>query len=86
MYALIVIAVSLGQPIPSLTKPLAVNVALPRPASALQVESVQTVKLPQPGPTHQMWTPKPQVVFLDVPMEKRALYERVGPKLYRRIR
>ncbi len=55
-------------------------------AEAYAPKAVRIV-MPKPGPLSVLvWTPKPQVVFMDVPLQKRALYERIGPKLYRRVK
>lgn len=63
------------------------QIVLPIPSPMHQTRfELEQINLPQLGPVHQMWTPKPQVIFMSTPMQKRATYERIGPKLYRRIR
>jgi hypothetical protein len=50
---------------------------------------VVPVLMPKPGIVHQMWTPKPVTVFMDIPIERIAKehkVERLGYKFYRRVR
>ncbi len=39
------------------------------------VEAPVKVVMAKPGPVREMWSPKPQVVLIDHPVEKRKLYE-----------
>jgi phage tail protein X len=64
--------------------PVSLAVSLPAPA----ITTVREVHLPDWNGTAKMFTPKPQVVFMDETLERvarREGYERLGFKLYRRI-
>lgn len=64
--------------------PVSLAVILPAPP----VPRARRVQLPDWNGTAKMFTPTPQVVFMDEPLERvarREGYERLGFKFYRRI-
>jgi hypothetical protein len=68
------------------------KVTLPQPPVEKNVVKLQNVHLPNWNGVTPMWTPKPSIVFMDIPIERiarerahRIGYEHIGYKLYRRI-
>lgn len=84
--ALVIQPVSLGHTVTDTPQPTIQPVSLGRASGTERAPQPPVeVSMPKPGPTVKMWTPTPQIVFMDVPVRKRPTFERVGPHLYRRI-